>query len=218
MADTWFTHSAKSNFENPTWPTEWRQFTPLIAYEDYMRTGSLELFQQYEEYLALSTQRNCIDGTSHLVNFTNCERSCHNDTSSCRDIIDWPEDTRDGYVLSDVSTVINAFAIAGLRAMAVMARESGYENRTYDEEASELQEGMKTFYGVVRTEPSLMVRNVHIQHGMLRRFPLGWKHCKRHQTHVRVLEIKSMAGSVYGVGFDGSTMLITITDTLHWTC
>ena len=143
ITDTLGSHSAKSNFENPTWPTEWRQFTPLIAYEDYMRTGSLELFQQYEAFLALSTQRNCIDDTSHLVNFTNCERSCHNDTSSCRDIIDWPEDTRDGYVLSDVSTVINAFAIAGLRAMAVMARESGYENRTYDEEASELQEGMR---------------------------------------------------------------------------
>ena len=164
-----------------------------------MRTGSLELFQQYEEYLALSTQRNCIDGTSHLVNFTNCERSCHNDTSSCRDIIDWPEDTRDGYVLSDVSTVINAFAIAGLRAMAIMARESGYENRTYDEEASELQEGMRnilwnspngTFFdGEERTHTAWHAQTI----------PLWVGNIVNDTKHMfEFLKSKGMAGSVYG--------------------
>jgi hypothetical protein len=27
----WQLHSGRHNFVNPTWPTEWRQFMPLIA-------------------------------------------------------------------------------------------------------------------------------------------------------------------------------------------
>jgi alpha-L-rhamnosidase len=37
---TWQRHSSKHNIRNPTWPTEWRQIMSLMAYEDYMATGT----------------------------------------------------------------------------------------------------------------------------------------------------------------------------------
>lgn len=164
-----------------------------------MRTGSLELFNEYEAFLSKSSQRNCIDDTSHLVNFTNCRRSCFNDTSQCRDIIDWPQDTRDGYVFSNVSTVINAFAIAGLRAMAVMAKRSGYVNRTYDEEASKLEESMRnvlwssqngTFFdGEERTHTAWHAQT----------FPLWVGNIVNDTRYMfEFLKSKGMIGSVYG--------------------
>ena len=32
----WQRHSSIHNFLNPTWPTEWRQFMPLMAFADYI--------------------------------------------------------------------------------------------------------------------------------------------------------------------------------------
>jgi len=46
---------------------------------------------------------------------------CSRFPSGTRDIIDWPEDSRDGYVMTNVTTVINAFAVGGLRALAQLA-------------------------------------------------------------------------------------------------
>lgn len=103
---------------------------PLIAFADYMHTGDTSLFENFYPLLFNSTQANCINkNNSNLVDFSeangNCPRSCEDGKSSCRDNIDWPPDTRDGYVLNDVSSVINAFAVSGLRALAVMSNSTG---------------------------------------------------------------------------------------------
>jgi hypothetical protein len=192
----WQRHSSAFNFVNPTWPTEWRQFMPLMAYNDYMQTGDLSLYHQFHDLLLFSTQYDCInkkDGAGagadagagayadadaagkntntnmttnnnkntntntntnknhNLVDFSdangNCKRSCTSGpgaTKGCRDIVDWPQDTRDGYVLSDVSTVINAFAVAGLRAMARMAAGAG--NSTESKMIEDAADGVTSRY------------------------------------------------------------------------
>jgi hypothetical protein len=36
-----------------------------------------------------------------------------------RDVIDWPQPSRDGYVINNVSTIITAYAYGGMHAMKV---------------------------------------------------------------------------------------------------
>jgi hypothetical protein len=52
----WNHHSYRHNFENPTWPTEWRQVMPLVALDDYMATADASLAATYWDYLEASTQ------------------------------------------------------------------------------------------------------------------------------------------------------------------
>ena len=49
-------HSWKHNILNPTWPTEWRQTTPLMAIADYLATGELDLYAQFAQPLEKQTQ------------------------------------------------------------------------------------------------------------------------------------------------------------------
>jgi len=37
-----------------------------------------------------------------------------------RDVIDWPQPSRDGYVINNVSTIITAYAYGGMHAMKVL--------------------------------------------------------------------------------------------------
>jgi alpha-L-rhamnosidase len=95
---------------HPTWPTEWKQHSVLMAWADFMYTGSTEsLAQCYDLLKAEKTleQRARADG---LLN-----------TKGMRDIVDWPEGERDGYVFKEVNTVVNAFYYKTLRQMAGIA-------------------------------------------------------------------------------------------------
>ena len=93
---------------------------PLMAHLDFMMTGNATLFLEFGQLLRNSTQINCIHPSTDLVDFTSCTRM--NGTS---DIVDWPQSQRDGYVLSNTSTVIQAFAVAGMLALAEMANATG---------------------------------------------------------------------------------------------
>ncbi len=44
------------------------------------------------------------------------------------DIVDWPKGERDGYVFTEVNTVVNAFHIAALQRMAVLAQAVGEQD------------------------------------------------------------------------------------------
>ena len=100
--------------------TEWRQTMPLMAHLDFMMTGNATLFLEFGELLRNSTQVNCIDPLTDLVDFTSCTRM-----DGTSDIVDWPQSQRDGYVLSNTSTVIQAYAVAGMLALAEMANATG---------------------------------------------------------------------------------------------
>ena len=104
---------------HPTWPTEWKQHSVMMAWTDWMWTGSTEsLTRTYDvlknEKLLLSRARP--DGllTSPGEALTGPNREC--------DLIDWPPRDRDGYVFRPVSAVVNAFHYRNLGQMADMAR------------------------------------------------------------------------------------------------
>ena len=115
----WPRHSWVHNIQNPTWPTEWRQTTPLMALGDYLATGELSLFSRFASQLVAQTQIACVNSTSGLIDFRRCPRQAAGlgagSEASLRDIVDWPPISRDGYVLSDTAnTVVNAYAVGGL--------------------------------------------------------------------------------------------------------
>ena len=117
----WSRHSTQHVINNPTWPTEWRQCTPLLALAVYMfSNGDVSLVNDNYDLLVKNTQIDCINDTLGLVDFRKCARM-----PGTRDVIDWPQASRDGYVLSDVSTVISAYTVQSLMAMAVLANATG---------------------------------------------------------------------------------------------
>ena len=94
--------------------TEWHQFMAMAAYEYYMQTGDTQLASSFWDLLVLATYSHCADksvSASGLVDFTHCSR----DSSfwpTTRDNIDWPMNSRDGYVNTNRSTEVNAFMCA----------------------------------------------------------------------------------------------------------
>ncbi len=110
--------------EHPTWPTEWKQHSVMMAWADFMYTGNREsLAHCYDLLKSEKTleQRAREDG---LLN-----------TKGLRDIVDWPRGERDGYVFKDVNTVVNAFHYENLKQMALFAAALGEKDdaETYRE-------------------------------------------------------------------------------------
>jgi hypothetical protein len=99
---------------NPTWPTEWKFHSVMLAWADWMYTGNTESLAN--EYALLKKEKTL---ESHL----NADGLL--DTTGMRDIVDWPEGERDGYVLTGVNTVVNAFWCHILGLMADMAEALG---------------------------------------------------------------------------------------------
>lgn len=111
----------------PTWPSEYRLMSVLGAWLDYLHTGdadhlardwSLYVEKNFDEFLAE-------DGLLHKPS----------SVGGVSDLVDWPTSNRDGYLFTDVNTVVNAFQCAAFAACAEVARVLGK-----DEDASRFAE------------------------------------------------------------------------------
>lgn len=106
--------------EHPTWPTEWKQHSILIAWADYEATGDLRSLQRHYETLKqekLLLQYAREDGllaTGHL-------RDSASGQTDVGDLVDWPIAERDGFDFRDVNSVVNAFHYRTLVLMAKIA-------------------------------------------------------------------------------------------------
>lgn len=103
--------------EYPTWPMEWRQHVPLMAWADWLYSGDdAALRRNYDAIRAsLMLERRRPDGL-----FLGQAKGVP------RDIVDWPVGERDGYDMAhDVKTVTTAFHARSLEAMAAIARAVG---------------------------------------------------------------------------------------------
>lgn len=136
--------------EHPTWPTEWKQHSIMMAWQDWMYTGNTESLARC--YEALKTKKLldfCAREDGLLV--TNGPDKTNQDGS--RDIVDWPVGERDGFEFKPVNTVINAFHALNLRQMADIAAALG---KTDDAEAFRKRYAAftgvfhKTFYNAER--------------------------------------------------------------------
>jgi len=102
---------------HPTWPTEWRQHSVLMAWADYMYTGDKESLG--ESYDVLKSQKT-------LEQYARSDGLL--DTRKLRDMVDWPAGERDDFDFRAVNTVVNAFYYKTLVQMADLAGAIGREN------------------------------------------------------------------------------------------
>ena len=130
--DREFTLARRSHeylLDHPTWPTEWKQHSVMMAGADYMYTGDHESLAQCYTLLQASKtleQRAREDGLL--------------DTTGLRDIVDWPAGERDGYDFKPINTVVNAFHYENLNLMQRFASVLGNDADAimYREKASKL--------------------------------------------------------------------------------
>ena len=98
----------------PTWPTEWKFHSVMMAWADWMYTGNTE---------SLAKQYAALKASKTLESYANADGLL--DTGALMDIVDWPEGERDGYVLTPVNTVVNSFYCYILGLMADLADAQG---------------------------------------------------------------------------------------------
>jgi alpha-L-rhamnosidase len=102
-----------------TWPTEYRLMCAISAWEDYLATGDER--QLAKDYQLLAAK--------NLTSFLNAQglvsKSPGSSSSNLADLVDWPTTNRDGYVFTNVNTVVNAFQYAAFDALARCATVLG---------------------------------------------------------------------------------------------
>ena len=103
--------------ENGTWPTEWSPHMVFMAYAEWMYSGDNDWLKQRYESLKSKTLMHR-SGDDGLVRSAEMDRNRH-------DIVDWPQKERDGFVFTEINTVVNAFHIKAIEQMAQMARAIG---------------------------------------------------------------------------------------------
>lgn len=107
--------------ESPTWPTEWRLQSVLIAWNDYLWSGEDASLRRYYSTLKqrVMADRRTPDGL--FRGFKDGE---------IRDIIDWPAGERDGYDMdTEIKTVVTAFHY---RALVLMEKIAAHLGKTSD--------------------------------------------------------------------------------------
>ncbi len=204
----------------PTWPTEWHLQSVLIAWEDYMYTGNkLSLAHFYEDLqaktlIALSDERGFISTRTGKVT-PEVLQSIHFN-GQIRDIVDWPHTgilglekeeggETDGFVFTDINTVVNAFHYRTLVLMAQIAETLGKtdDQKFYNERAAKLKQSFNKH--LFDKKRGIYIDGIDTEHASLHAnmFPLAFGLIP--EKHVdKVLEFirsRGMACSVYGSQF-----------------
>lgn len=136
--------------ENPTWPTEWQLHVAMMFYQDYLYTGNSELIEKYYEALKVKTLMDLRreDGLISVYSSNNTPEfrkklGFKDPKASIRDIVDWPpgnkskngkeldlniDGERDGYVFTEINTVVNAFFYHNMEIMREFAKLLGNQS------------------------------------------------------------------------------------------
>ena len=127
--------------EKPTWPTEWILQAILIAWYDYMYTGDYRSLEKNYELLKnrslmqLKTDKGLVSTTTGLQ--TADFLKSINFSEPIKDIVDWPNGERDGFVFCDYNSVVNAFYYEALKLMEQIAlvlnkkADAGFYSKTH---------------------------------------------------------------------------------------
>ncbi len=151
---------------NPSWPTEWQMHSIFMALKDYMSTGDKEfLLRNYKQLknkslIALAREDGLISTTTGKVN-DEFLASINMSGKNIQDIVDWPKGTpigntqasnagptlegeRDGYVFTDINTVVNSFHYYSLKIMAKIAEvlEKEKDKIFFEDRAEKVKESI----------------------------------------------------------------------------
>ncbi|MBN2210790.1 MAG: hypothetical protein JW709_05275 [Sedimentisphaerales bacterium] len=205
---------------HPTWPTEWKQHSIMMAWADYLYTGNSEALT--ENYYTLKNDK--------LLQQYAREDGLLN-TDGLSDIVDWPSGERDGFVFEPVNTVVNAFYYHTLNLMKQIAEVIGATGDA-QQFALDAAQVYQSFQSVLfNNQTGLYVDGEGTTHSAFHAnmFPLafGLVPEDKKQTVVNFVISKGMACSVYGSQYlleglylageeDAAFALITSDSTRSW--
>lgn len=213
-------HTHEYLIRKPTWPTEWHLQSVLIAWEDYMYTGNKRSLEHYYEDLqaktliALSDEQGFISTRTGKVT-PEVLQSIHL-KGQLRDIVDWPHTgilglekeeggETDGFVFTDINTVVNAFHYRSLVLMAKIAETLGKsaDRKFYEERASKLKQSFNRH--LFDNKRGVYVDGIGTDHASLHAnmFPLAFGLVPEKQVDrvLKFIRSRGMACSVYGSQF-----------------
>lgn len=213
-----YTHEYLIN--RPTWPTEWILQSVLIAWNDYLYTGNTASLARFYEDLKAKTLSSLADEKGFISTRTGkmtpeVMKSIHFD-GQLRDIVDWPHTgilglekqeggETDGYVFTDVNTVVNAFHYRALTLMAQIAEALDNEaDRTfYSKRAALLKQSFNKY--LFDKNRGVYLDGIGTGHASLHAnmFPLAFGLVPDNQKErvVEFIRSRGMACSVYGAQF-----------------
>ena len=212
---------------NPSWPTEWHLHIVPMAWADYMYTGNSELLAKYYEELkkktliALAREDGLISTRTGKVT-PDFLASVHYHGKSFRDIVDWPAGTprgqkqarnrgptpegeRDGYVFTDINTVVNAFHYWNLVLMEKIAHVLGKQKdeKFFQKRASLVKQSFNQLLldkkrGIYRDGEATSHASLHAN-----MFPLAFGLVPEEYipSVVKFIKSRGMACSVYGAQY-----------------
>ena len=103
----------------PGWPTEYKFMTITTAWEEYLQTGDLDaLAADFDLHVAEQGER-WLDADGLI------SKAPGSSSQNNADIVDWPTSQRDGYVFTNVNTVVNAWQYQAFVLMEQAARALG---------------------------------------------------------------------------------------------
>ena len=109
--------------KHPTWPTEWKQHSIFMAWADWMWSGKTDALAEFYDPLRnvklLEKYRRASDGL--LVTGGERPRGKAVRANGAADIVDWPVGERDGFVFTEVNSVVNAFYYRNLLQISEFA-------------------------------------------------------------------------------------------------
>ncbi|MBF6596969.1 MAG: alpha-L-rhamnosidase [Fermentimonas sp.] len=213
-----YTHEYLIN--NPTWPTEWILQSVLIAWEDYKYTGNKHSLEQFYSDLKAKTLIELSDDSGFISTRTGKVTpevmNSINYNGNIRDIVDWPhpgsfgmvDDKKgetDGFVFTDINTVVNAFHYRALELISKIAKtlEKDEDYNYYSQRASSLKKAFnEKLFDKIR---GVYKDGLDTDHASLHAnmFPLafGMVDEKNKESVLEFIRLRGMACSVYGSQF-----------------
>ncbi|BCU78599.1 hypothetical protein llg_33140 [Luteolibacter sp. LG18] len=189
--------------EKPTWPTEWRLQSVILAWHDYLWSGDdTSLKKHYNELVGRAmVQQRTPEGLFQGWN-----------KGDIRDIVDWPAVERDGYDMNPpVKTVVTAFHY---RAVVLLAEIAGQLGKR--EDAAKFKAMAEASYKAVNDtlwdetkgcyvdgfDPATKNRSGHASsHANFFPLALGLVPAERMPRVAAFLKSRGMVCSVYGAQF-----------------
>jgi alpha-L-rhamnosidase len=186
-------------FNNPTWPTEWKSHSVLMAWEDYLYTGDSGFLAKW--YNRLKNEKALLQP----LNKQGLLMCTYRDGRQKNDIIDWPAGERDGYELREVNLVPNAFYYRSVVLMSKIAEVLGKtsDHKQLREIAGKLKSIINsTFFD---HEKGLYIDAIGSTHSSLHAslFPLAFGLVdEEHKPKILdFIKSRGMACSVYGAQY-----------------
>lgn len=180
--------------ENPTWPTEWKQHSVLIAWDDYLHTGDHESLALHYEQLKREKVLSEFEQSDGLLN-----------TSEIRDIVDWPQGERDSYDFRPVNTVVNAFHYRTLVLMQKIAKVLKRDNDAamYAKQCHRVRRAFNSaFFAPDRGCYVDGVGSEHVSlHGNLFPLAFGLVDAEHQESVLALIKSRDMACSVYAAQY-----------------